>query len=285
MQFFSKKKKLDKNANDNLDDNTNNIPNNNVNSNNQENSSNNNDEYGMGRAYSGFAKLRQTNLLQQFIIIVLLAHTFWQDYNWRTFADELSEKQWVVFHDRCGDTEVVDAIKFQTGASDVQIQSMAWNMVNWIRGAGTSNVDDYYRQAIKYMTTKMRDEVYRDLEKRRAELQTLNIYFSVDKPKVRPITTQELPIEAQKAGMRAGRYDVLVSATFTALREGTKEVIGTKDYTYWMRLIPLSRPTMENPMGLLVDSMILIENRLPSSSKDLKESLSKNLETSKEEGK
>lgn len=285
MQFFSRKKKVDKNINDNVDDNVNNNPNNNVNSNNQENNSNSNDEYGMGRAHSGLARLRQTNLLQQFFIIILLAHTFWQDYNWRTFADELSEKQWVVFHDRCGDTEVVDAVKFQTGASDVQVQSMAWNMVNWIRGAGTSNVDDYYRQAIKHMTSKMRDEVYRDLEKRRAELQTLNIYFSVDKPKVRPIRTEELPIEAQKAGMRAGRYDVLVSATFTALREGTKEVIGTKDYTYWMRLIPLSRPTMENPMGLLVDHMILIENRLPSSSKDLKESLSKNLESSKEEGK
>lgn len=266
----------------NKDNATSNIPNNSSTSNTTNNkSSSSSIEDGSGRAYSGLAKLRQSNLLQQGIIIALIAHAFWSDYNWRAFADELSQKQWVVFHDRCGDTEAIDAVNFQTGASDIQIKRMAWDMVQWIRGAGTLNVDSYYKQARKFMTQKMQDDLSRELDKRSAELQTLNIYFSTEKSLIKQMKTDELPLDAQKAGFKAGRYDVLVKATFTALREGTKEVIGTKDYTYWMHLIPLPRPTMDNPTGLLVDSMIPIESRLPN--KKAEETLSQN--TTKEEGK
>lgn len=267
----------------NKDNTTNNIPNNNSANNTTTNnkSSNSSIEDGSGRAYSGLAKLRQSNLLQQAVIIALIAHAFWSDYNWRAFADELSQKQWVVFHDRCGDTEAMDAVRFQTGASDVQIKKMAWDMFVWIRGAGTNTVDSYYKQALKFMTQKMQDDLFRDLEKRRVELQTLNIYFSIENTLVRQIRTDELPLDAQKAGFKATRYDVLVKATVTAFREGTKEVLGNKDYTYWMHLIPLSNPTMENATGLLVDSMIPIESRLPN--KKAEETLSQN--TTKEEGK
>ena len=241
-------------------------------------------EEGSGRGYSGLARLRQTNMGWQIISYVLVIGIFYQDYNYRVLAEKLSEQQWMIIHDKCGETEVKDFSAFQTGASDIQVKYMAWNMVYWIRGAGTANVTTNYKQALKFMTDKMKDDVYRDLEKRRTELQTLNLYFTVEKDVVvRPMENKDLPIEAQKVGMRAGRYDVYVKATFTALREGTKELIGTKDYIYWVRLTPLPRPTMENPMGLLVDHMILLENRLPSKDKD---SLTENLNNlNKEEAK
>lgn len=238
-------------------------------------------EEGSGRAYSGLAKLRQTNKAWQGISIALIIFIFYQDYDYRVLAEKISQQQWMIIHEKCGETEVKDFTAFQTGASDIQIRYMAWNMVYLIRGAGTANVNSNYKQAIKFMTQKMRDDVYRDLENRRTELQKLNIYFTVEKdPIVRAMKNEDLPIEAQKAGMRAGRYDVYVKATFTALREGTKELIGTKDYIYWVRITPLPRPTMENPMSLLVDHMILLEDRLPVKDKD---SLTQNL--SKEEAK
>lgn len=240
-------------------------------------------EEGSGRAYSGLAKLRQTNAAWQGISYALIIFTFWQDYDYRLLAEKLSEQQWMIVHDRCGETEVKDFTAFQTGASDVQIKYLAWNMFYWIRGAGTANVNTNYKQALKFMTNKMKDEVFRDLENRRIELQKLNIYFTVEKdPIIRAMKNEDLPVEARNAGMKAGRYDIYVKCTLTALREGTKELIGTKDYIYWVRVTPLPRPTMENPMGLLVDHMILLEDRLPLPVKD-KDSLTQNL--GKEEAK
>lgn len=280
MKFFSKGKGSNNSTTSNM---TNSSTNNNSNNNNKKIPSEDkvaeniktSVEEGLGRAHSGLGVLRQTNSVFQYICIALLIAICWQDYNWRVFAEELAQKQWMIIHDNCGETQIKDFTAFQTGASDVQIKRMAWDMVNWIRSAGTNNVDTQYKQAIKFMTDKMKEDLYRTLEKRRIELQTLNIYFSVENQFVRQMKNEDLPIEARNAGMKAGRYDVYVKATFTAIREGTKEVIGTKDYTYWVRLIPLSRPTMENPMALLVDHMIELQDRLAS--KDSKDSLTQNL--------
>jgi hypothetical protein len=288
LPFFGKGKNKSKNSNNSNSSNTS-TDDSKPSSGNKANTSNTNEdnkssvEEGSGRAYSGFARLRQSNLAWQVAFYVLLIGVVCQDYNYRVLAEKLSEQQWMIIHDKCGETEVKDFSAFQTGASDIQIKYVAWNMVYWIRGAGTANVTSNYKQALKFMTNKMKDDVYRELEKRRTELEKLNLYFTVDKDLiVRAMKNEDLPIEAQKAGMRAGRYDVYVKATFSALREGTKDLIGTKDYIYWVRLNPLPRPTMENPMGLLVDHMILLENTIPTKGKD---SLTENLNLSKEEGK
>ena len=235
--------------------------------------------FSWGRAYSGFARLRQSNAFLETVILGLFVALLWNDYNWRNFSERLSEKQWMIVHDKCGDTEVKDVIAFQTGASEVQIRRLAWDMVKWIRAAGSNNIDASYKEAMKFMTARMKEETLGTLEQRRSTVKQLSVYFSIDDAKVRQINTEELPIEAQKSGIRAGRNDVLVEGILNTFREGTNEQLSSGPIAYWVRLVPLSRPTMENPIGLLVDSMIALD---PKPKQTNSSELSKNT-TNKEE--
>lgn len=227
------------------------------------------DGFSWGRAYSGFAKLRQSNAFLETVIIGLFIVLLWNDYNWRTFTEILSEKQWMIIHDKCGDLEIKDAIAFQTGASEVQIRRLAWDMVKWIRASGTETVEAAHKDAQKFMTERMRQETVNDLAQRRNTLKTLNVFFSIDDASVRQIKQDELPIEAQKAGIRAGRYDVLVEGTLNTFRQGTNEQLSTGPIAYWVHLVPTPRPTMENPNALLVDTMVSLAPKASKSKTEL----------------
>lgn len=237
------------------------------------------DGFSWGRAYSGFARLRQSNAFLETVILCLFIAMLWNDYNWRNFSERLSEKQWMIVHDKCGDTEVKDVIAFQTGASEVQIRRLAWDMVKWIRAAGSSNIDASYKEATKYMTERMNQETLGTLEQRRTTVKQLNVYFSIDDAKVREIKTEELPLEAQKSGIRASRNDVYVEGVLNTFREGTNEQLSSGPIAYWVHIVPLSRPTMENPIGLLVDSMIALD---PKTIKSEKDSLARNNKDNKD---
>lgn len=240
------------------------------------------DGFSWGRAYSGFARLRQSNAFLETVILCLFIAMLWNDYNWRNFSERLSEKQWMIVHDKCGDTEIKDVIAFQTGASEVQIRRLGWDMVKWVRAAGSTNIDASYKEALKFMTERMRDETLNTLEQRRNTVKQLNVYFSIDEAKVRQIKTEELPIEAQKSGIRATRNDVLVEGVLNTFREGTNEQLSSGPIAYWLHIVPQSRPTMENPIGLLVDSMVALDPKTTTKT----EALAKNTkETPKETAK
>ena len=59
------------------------------------------------------------------------------------------------------------AEEFRTGPSDEEIRNRAWEVIKWILGAGSNNVDTSYNEARKMMTDDMQQEFDSVLGRRR----------------------------------------------------------------------------------------------------------------------
>ena len=205
--------------------------------------------FSSGRAWGGRAELRHHNLVLKVVVFLLVCLLVYQNYSWRRHSDRLADGQWLVFHDRGGTTSEVSADEFRTGPSDEEIRNRAWEVIKWILGAGSNNVDMSYGEARKLMTVDMQQEFDSVLGRRRQQLKELHIHRRIENAQVRPLAENDLPPDSR---VRPSRYDVVVTGTLDTYRIDTNERLATGPFAYHVRLAPLERRTTENPYGLLV---------------------------------
>lgn len=205
-----------------------------------------------GRAYSGTAMAQHNSLVLKVLICLILSYSFWNSYQWRLYSTELSNKQWVVFHEKQGITAAEDARLFQTGADVEEIKAMAWNVTRWIIGAGSSNVESSYGEARQFMTPEMVTEFDKTFGEKVKALKELGIYRKIENASVRQMTDKDLP---PGATVRPSRYDVIVSGDLVTYRENDKDQLAKGQFAYRLRLVPLDRRTISNPSALLVNSI------------------------------
>ncbi|KAF0250341.1 MAG: hypothetical protein FD167_252 [bacterium] len=220
-----------------------------------------------GRAYSGTAQLQQNNLLLTVLIFVGLSYGFWNSYQWRLLATELGYKQWVVFDRSNGVTTPKDARTFQTGASDEEIQAMAWNMTRWVIAASSSNVETAYAEARQFMTSEMRSEFDKSFGEKVDDLKQLGIYRKIENANVRQITEKDLPAGTT---VRPSRYDVIVTGDLYTYRESDKDQLAKGPFAYRLRLVPLNTRSIQNPTALLVNSLEEVDYQSTLTKKDEK---------------
>ncbi len=209
-----------------------------------------------GRAFSGRAEERHKTIVLQFVVLLLTSALVYSNYAWWKHADRLGEKQYVVFHDQGGQTTVSSASDFQTGPSDAEIQGRAWDVVRWVAGASSTNVDTAFAEAQKLMTPVMREDFARDMESRRQSLKELGIYQRIENGAVRQMQEGDLPPGSRA---RLSRYDVIVTGTLDAYRLDSNERLATGPFTYHVQLVPMDKRTVDNPSGLLVSHMSTIQ--------------------------
>ena len=205
--------------------------------------------FASGRAWGGRAELRHHNLVLKVVAFFLACLLVYQNYSWRQHADRLAETQWLVFHDRGGETVATAAGEFRTGPSDEEIRNRAWEVIKWILGAGSNNVDTSYAEARKMMTPDMQQEFDNALGRRRQQLKELHIHRRIENAQVRPLAEEDLP---PGSPIRPTRYDVLVAGTLDTYRTESNERLATGPLAYHVRLMPLDRRSTENPYGLLI---------------------------------
>ena len=202
-----------------------------------------------GRAWGGRAELRHHNLVLKTVIFFLVCLLLYQNYSWRQHADRLADQQWLVFHDRGGETGVVNAEQFRTGPSDEEIKNRAWEVIRWILGAGSNNVETSYGEARKMMTSDMQQEFDNLLGRRRQQIKELRIHRRIENAQVRQLTESDLSPESR---IHPTRYDMVVTGTLDTYRLDTNERLATGPFSYHVRLVPLDRRSTENPYGLLI---------------------------------
>jgi hypothetical protein len=234
--------------------------------------------FASGRAWGGRAELRHHNLVLKVVTFLLACLLVYQNYSWRQHSDRLADGQWLVFHDRGGATSVATAEEFRTGPSDEEIHNRAWEVLKWILGAGSNNVDTSYGEARKMMTADMQQEFDSVLGRRREQLKELHIHRRIENAQVRPLAEEDLPSESR---VRPSRYDVVVTGTLDTYRLDTNERLATGPFAYHIRLVPLERRTTENPYGLLVAGLSEIKLQQKEGTTDRKstsEGIKKELE-------
>ena len=209
-----------------------------------------------GRGYSGTAELRHTNLFLKVMIFSLFGLICWQDYSWREHSDHLSEEQTIIFHDQGGLTTAKHASDFRTGPSEEEINAVGWNIVRWVVGAGSNDVDTAWREARRMMTSQMQADFDAVFGKRRDMLASLNVYRKIENASVRPMNEKDLPAGAHG---NISRYDVVVSGRIDTYRSNSKDKLASGAFSYRVQLVPLENRSLENPSGLLVASLGQIE--------------------------
>lgn len=209
-----------------------------------------------GRGYSGTAELRHTNIFLKVVIFCLFGLICWQDYSWREHSNHLSEEQTIIFHDQGGLTTAKHASDFRTGPSQEEINAAGWNIVRWVVGAGSNDVDTAWREARHMMTGQMQAEFDAVFGKRRDMLVNLNVYRKIENASVRAMTEKDLPPGTHS---NVSRYDVIVSGVIDTYRSNSKDKLASGAFSYRVQLVPLENRSLENPSGLLVASLGQIE--------------------------
>jgi hypothetical protein len=212
-----------------------------------------------GRSFSGYAELRYHNAMLRFVILVLVVAFAYVNFLWFQHSNKLADQQWIVFHDVNGTTTPGAVAEFRTGPSDEEIRNRAWEVIRWILGAGSSNVDISFAEAKSLMTTEMATEFEAVMGNRRATIKDLRIYKKLEGGRVQPLTEKMLPPGSR---LRPTRYDIAVTGVADTYREGTQDKIATGPFAYHVSLVPLDRRTVENPYGLLVSGIQEIDFNL-----------------------
>jgi hypothetical protein len=215
-----------------------------------------------GRAFSGNAVLRHTNAVQWIVILALVVAQVYREIKWFNYAAQLSEKQFVVFHDVNGETTMHTAAEFRSGASDHQINNVAWNVVRWYWEAGTKNYATAFAEARALMTPDMQEQFDQTSSSRIDELEKLSIYRKIENAHVRPLEERDLPAGAH---VDITRYDVVIEGRLDTYRDNSKgELISSGPIAVYVHLIPLPQPTDQFPAGLQVAGMAMLDSKPPT---------------------
>ena len=204
-----------------------------------------------GRAYSGRAELRHHNMVLKAVILLLIIALFYNNQSWSRLASELSQKQWLVFHDTGVDTNVALASDYRTGPSDPEIKHVGWDFLRWVATMDSTNVDIAVNQVKPMLTKELAVEFGKAMDPKKEEIKQLGVYKTIEGGAVRQLTSlkpEELP-----AGIgEPTRYQLLISGTLHTYRVTTKEEIAAGPFLYFVELVPIPFRTIDNPYGLLV---------------------------------
>ncbi|MGH9762350.1 MAG: hypothetical protein ACREDR_35045 [Blastocatellia bacterium] len=202
-----------------------------------------------GRAFSGRAELRHTNHVLKFVIILLLVSLAWTNYLWLQHADKLSDRQYIVFHDRGGDTSAESVSQYRTGPSDEEIRHQAWEFIRWMLGRDSTNAKLADEEVQKLLTPELRNEYVSAHSGDIPATQRLQQYKKFENVTVGPMTSAMLPPGSRTS---ISRYDILVSGTLERYSLASQAKLATGPFGYHVRLVPLDKRSLENPYGLLI---------------------------------
>jgi hypothetical protein len=202
------------------------------------------------RAWGGRSQLGYHNSTLKVIIMALVFALGYTNYAWWQHSTKLADRQWIVFHDRGGQTSSTNAAEFRTGASREEAENRAWEIVRRVIGAGSTNVDTYYAEAKAMMTPQMQGEFAKAIESKKDQIRQLNIYRKLEGVHIREAKPGDMP-----NGEKPNRYDVVVTGTLDTFRLESNEKIATGPFAFLVRMSPLDTRTIENPYGLLISGI------------------------------
>jgi hypothetical protein len=212
-----------------------------------------------GRAFSGRGELRYTNAFLRFLVAILLIAQIPENYWWFLHSQRLADTQYVVFQtDQNGLTSAKGVSEFRTGPSDEEIRNRGWEVVRWIFGASSSDIDRCYAEASKMMTNELRNEFQAQFVNKVNDFKDLHVYKQLEQVRVRQLSPDMLPPGLK---INLSRYDVVVTGVLDTYREGTETPVrlASGPFSYRVHLVPLDRRTIDNPYGVLVSSIAQID--------------------------
>lgn len=204
-----------------------------------------------GRAYSGRAELRHHNMVLKVVIVLLILALFYNNQSWSKLATELSQKQWLVFHDTGVETNIALASDYRTGPSDPEIKHVGWDFLRWVATMDSTNVDIAISQVKPMLTKDLSTEFGKAMEPKKEEIRQLGVYKTIENGSVRQLTTLK-PEELPTGIGEPTRYQLFISGTLNTFRVTTKEMIASGPFLYYVELVPIPFRTVDNPYGLLV---------------------------------
>ena len=213
-------------------------------------------------AFSGRAYSRHIISVLVFLIMLLFGTIIYLIYQIKVITRELNQQNFAVFVEKCdGAIEVNKISNFQTGADEKTVRSLAWNVVRYIKSAGTGNADVVFDEAARFMTAEMKQNFSAIADAEKANLLRLSqggggVYRVIDSAKVKMLEKEDLPPNSKTS---ITQYDAVVTGTARILANETKQELAREEFTILVRTVPLSARTESNPFGLLVSSMDILD--------------------------
>ena len=204
-----------------------------------------------GRAWAGRAELRHHNMVLKVVVVLLILALFYNNQSWSRVASDLSQKQWLVFHDTGVETSVALASDYRTGPSDPEIKHVGWDFLRWVATMDSTNVDIAIAQVKPMLTKELSIEFGKAMEPKKEEIRSLGVYKTIENASVRQLTSLK-PEEVPPGISEPTRYQLLISGTLNTFRVTTKEQIAQGAFLYYVELVPIPFRSVENPYGLLV---------------------------------
>lgn len=213
-------------------------------------------------AFSGRAYSRHAISILVLIILLLLGIITYLIYNNYMVVKELNRRNFATFTEKCdGTIEVGKIADFQTGADERTVRSLAWNIVRYIKSAGTNNAEVVFDEASRLMTPDMKQafSVISDAEKgnlKRLSQGGQGVYRVIDSAKVKLLEKEDLPPGTK---FNVTQYDAVVTGICRVLANETKQELAREEFSILVRTVPLTGRTEANPWGLLVSSMDILD--------------------------
>lgn len=215
------------------------------------------------RAYSGRAYAKQAISVLMFIIILQLITIICLLVIYYLTVIELNKKSFVVFREKSDGTIDIKPISYyQTEPDAFTAKSLAWNVIRYIKTAGTDNADVMFTEASRLMTPSLKENFKSFIENEKFQLSQLNkqnigIYRVLENVTVKMLEKEDLPPNSQ---FEPSPYDVVVSGTVRIFfKNNNNEAAPAENFHYHVSMTPLEGRTEANPWGLLVSSIQPIE--------------------------
>lgn len=213
-------------------------------------------------AHSGRAYARHTIAVLILIILLLLAVILFLVYSNYLTTLELNRKNFAVFTEKCdGSIDTGKVAQFQTSPDAKTVRSLAWNVIRYIKSAGTGNSAVVFDEAGRLMTPDMKQAFSIIADTEQANLKRIassgqSVYRVIDSANVKPLEKEDLPPGSKTS---ITQYDAVVQGVSRVLVSDTRQELAREEFMILVRTVPLSARTEANPWGLLVSSMEILD--------------------------
>lgn len=204
----------------------------------------------IGKTMLWRATIKQENFWLKVLIGGLFIVILWQNLSWRKHADKLVENLMVIEVSE-GEASVVPGKKFVKGPTKEEVLARASDFVTCIMGAGSGDVDILYARAIGMMTESLKTNFEIVLKDGVKDIKGRNIYKSIEVAP-REMNEKDLP---EGSNYEFNRFDIVVTGTVVTYQANTSNEQKRESFSFLVKLVPLSKRTLEQPTGLLVSSI------------------------------
>jgi type IV secretory pathway TrbF-like protein len=200
------------------------------------------------RAYAGRAEVRAQNRFLKVLLLALMVVFCWTNYQWAKHAASLSQKQYVVFHDKGTETKTALASEYQSGPSETEIKATAWQFVRLVFAVSKQTVDKSHEEARRLMTANFQAEFDQTFgDDYRGNLKNTGVYRKLENVEVKQLSESETS--------HNGVYEVVVTGKVNSYSEASNQPVNTQNVSLIIKLVPLEERTIEHPTGLLIDGI------------------------------